>query len=224
MSNLRKALIYARCSTRKDQRPEVQVEELKRFAEARGWIVNPDHVIIDEGISGRNPNRPGLNKVLSLARSRKIDCILILKLDRLFRSLKHIVVTLEELSELGVQLVSVKESLDMTTSAGRLMIHLISSFAEFEAELARERTLIGLEFSRNKGVKLGRPSTVNYEEITRLREQGMSYRQIQKLGYSSWAIQKTTELMQRKSPQNSDDFETVSNPLETRVYKSSDQT
>lgn len=219
MSVTKRALLYARCSTRKDQRPEVQVEELKRFAEARGWNVDPDHIIVDEGLSGRNPNRPGLNKLMALARSRKIDCILILKLDRLFRSLKHIVVTLEELSELGVQLVSVKESLDMTTSAGRLMIHLISSFAEFEAELARERTLIGLEFSRSKGVRLGRPSTVNYDEIIKLREEGMSYRQIQKLGYSSWAIQNAVNSSQRKSPQNTGVTETSVEPLETKAYK-----
>lgn len=219
MSLEKRALVYARCSTRKDQRPEVQVEELKRFAEARGWSIDPDHIIVDEGLSGRNPNRPGLIKLMSLARSRKVDCILILKLDRLFRSLKHIVVTLEELNELGVQLISVKESLDMTTSAGRLMIHLISSFAEFEAELARERTLIGLEFSRSKGVKLGRPSTVDYEAIIKLRENGMSYRQLQKLGYSSWAIQTAIKSMQLKSPQNSEVDEASTENLETRVYK-----
>lgn len=219
MSKMKRALLYARCSTRKDQRPEIQIEELKRFAEARGWNVDPDHIIIDEGISGRNPNRPGLNKLMVLARSRKIDCILILKLDRLFRSLKHIVMTIEEFRELEVQLISIKESLDMTTSAGRLMIHLLSSFAEFEADLARERTLIGLEFSRSKGVKLGRPSTVNYEAIIKLRENGLSYRQIQKLGYSSWSIQTAIKSMQLKSPEKTDTAESLSNPLETRVYK-----
>lgn len=200
--SVRRALLYARCSTKNDQRPEVQIQELQDYANARGWQVESDNIIVDEGLSGRNPNRPGLQKLMSLARSRKIDCILILKLDRLFRSLKHIIVTLEELNEIGVELVSIKENLDMSTSAGRLLVHLISSFAEFEAELARERTLIGIEYSRRKGVKLGRPSTVDYEKIIELRNQGMSYRQLQKLGYSSWAIQQAVKMAQRKSPQN----------------------
>ena len=213
MSITKRVLLYARCSTRRDQRPEVQIEELRRFAGARGWDIDPDHIIVDEGLSGRNPNRPGLNRLMALARSRKIDCILILKLDRLFRSLKHIVVTLEELQELGVQLISVKESLDMTTSAGRLMIHLISSFAEFEAELARERTLIGLEFSRSKGVPLGRPQENDYEEILKFREQGLSYRAIQKqMGCSSWVV-RTAIRSARKSP----NLESDSEALKTRA-------
>lgn len=214
-----KVALYCRCSTKNDQRPEVQITELSRYAESRGWTIDPDHIIVDEGLSGRNPNRPGLNKLLNLARARKIDCIVIMKLDRLFRSLKNMVVTLEELNEIGVQLVSQKENLDMTTSAGRLMIHLISSFAEFEAELARERTIIGLEYSRSKGVRLGRPASVKYDEIIKLRNEGKSYRQLQKLGYSSWAIQTAIKTMQRKSPEKSAEIVSTIEPLETKVCK-----
>jgi DNA invertase Pin-like site-specific DNA recombinase len=113
--------------------PEVQIEEIRRYCHARGWTITKE--IIDHGYSGSSNNRPGLIKLLSLTHKRQIDLVVVVKLDRLFRSLKHLVVTLQEFSDLGVEFVSLKDQLDMTTASGRLLIHIIGAFAEFEKSL-----------------------------------------------------------------------------------------
>ena len=178
MENGKRIVIYARCSTTKDQKPEVQMEELKRYCQARGGQVT--HEIIDTGFSGTTDKRPGLQQLNKLVRSRQVDVVLVLKLDRLFRSLKHLVTTLQEYSELGIEFISVKDQIDMTTASGRLMVHILAAFAEFEAALIRERTILGLEYARSKGKILGRPQKHDFLAIIKLRQQGLSYRQIEK--------------------------------------------
>lgn len=172
------AVIYARCSTVKDQQPEVQIAELRKFCDARGWQVS--HEIIDRGFSGSTAKRPGLKELMTLVRRRRIDVVLVVKLDRLFRSMKHMVVTLQELEDLSVEFCSVRDQVDLTTASGRLMMHLISAFAEFERALISERTLAGLEYARSLGKQLGRPKTINETEIINLRAEGLSYREIMK--------------------------------------------
>lgn len=184
---IRRIALYARCSTTRDQSTDAQLRELNNYCRARGWAVVEE--IIDHGFSGTNANRPGLKKLLELARTRKIDTVVILKLDRLFRSLRHVVTTLQELSDLGVEFISVCDQVDMTTSAGRLMVHLLAAFAEFEANLIRERTLIGLDHAVSQGKRLGRPPRAEYSQIQELHAKGLSYRKIRKeLGCSFGAI------------------------------------
>ncbi|MBK9321381.1 MAG: recombinase family protein [Bdellovibrionaceae bacterium] len=174
----KRVVLYARCSTTRDQNPEVQLAELKRFCMSRGWTVVEE--IVDHGFSGTNADRPGLKKLLKLARERQIDVVAVLKLDRLFRSLKHLIITVEEFEELNIEFVSVKDQLDLTTSAGRLLRNLLACFAEFEAALIRERTLIGLDHAVAVGKKLGRPQTKDIRAIQELRAEGLSYRKIAK--------------------------------------------
>ena len=174
----KRVAIYARVSTTRDQKPEVQVDELRKYCAARGWDVVIE--IVDQGFSGKTDQRPGFKQLMTLVRSRKVDVVIVVKLDRLFRSLKHLVVTLQDFSELGVEFVSLRDQMDMTTASGRLLLHVIGAMAEFEAELIRERTLAGLDHARSKGVRLGRPQKHDPEAILKLRQQGLSYRQIQK--------------------------------------------
>jgi DNA invertase Pin-like site-specific DNA recombinase len=173
---VKRVVIYARCSTTRDQKPEVQLSELKRFCVAREWEIVRE--ITDHGYSGTTADRPGLKELLKLVRERQVDVVVVLKLDRLFRSLKHLVLTVEEFEELGVEFVSVKDQFDLTTSAGRLLRNLLGCFAEFEAGLIRERTLIGLDHAVASGKKLGRPQTSDVEAIRKLRQEGLSYRKI----------------------------------------------
>ncbi|MDD4976578.1 MAG: recombinase family protein [Bacteriovorax sp.] len=173
---VKRAVLYARCSTTRDQKPEVQLSELRRFCIAREWEVAKE--ITDHGYSGTTADRPGLKELLKLVRERQIDVVVVLKLDRLFRSLKHLVLTVEEFEELGVEFVSVKDQFDLTTSAGRLLRNLLGCFAEFEAGLIRERTLIGLDHAVSIGKKLGRPQKNDFEAIRKLRFEGLSYRKI----------------------------------------------
>ncbi|MGK5083992.1 recombinase family protein [Bdellovibrionota bacterium FG-1] len=181
-----RACCYSRVSTT-DQNAQIQVEELRRYSAARGWEITSE--LVDEGYSGGSDARPGLKQLLALARSRRIDVIVVLKLDRMFRSMRGMVVLLQELAELGVQFVSIKEQVDLTTSAGRLLGNLISSFAEFERDIIRERTLMGLAHARKIGKTLGRPKRINDAAIKGLRAQGLSWSQIQKrLGVSAGAV------------------------------------
>lgn len=181
---------YSRVSTsNKDQKPEVQVEELRRYCLARGWEIAQE--IVDHGYSGGTDSRPGLKQLLQLVQSREIDIVVVVKLDRLFRSLRHLVTTLEDFHAVGAQLVAVKDNVDYTTPAGRLFVQVLGSLAEFEKALLVERTLMGLAHARAKGKVLGRPRRGLDSEIRRLRTTGSSYRAIRRqLGCSMGTIQR----------------------------------
>lgn len=147
--------------------------------------------ITDRGYSGGTgpAQRPGLARLMALARARKVDVIVCTKLDRLFRSLKHLVTILDEFQSLGVMFVSVGDQIDLSTASGRLMVHLLASFAEFERALIRERTVAGLAYVRSKGQRLGRPKTRPDEAIVKLRAAGLSYSEIERrLGCKRSAI------------------------------------
>jgi putative DNA-invertase from lambdoid prophage Rac len=171
---------YSRVSTdHREQKPDAQVEELRRYCSARGWGVA--HEIIDHGFSGGSDQRPGLQQVMALVRARQVDIVVVTKLDRLARSLKHLVGLLDEFSALGVMFVSLGDAIDLTTPSGRLMLHIVGAFAEFERSLVRDRTLAGLAQARSKGIRLGRPPKHDPERIRALRSQGKSYREIIRL-------------------------------------------
>jgi DNA invertase Pin-like site-specific DNA recombinase len=189
-SELRVA-VYCRVSTADKQNPESQAAELTQYCLARGWTINEE--ITDKGFSGGTgpDQRPGLSHLMALARTRKIDVICVTKLDRLFRSLRHLVAVLDELQVLGVLFVSIRDQIDLTTAGGRLMLHLLAAFAEFERALIRERTIAGLAYVRSKGKRLGRPKTCDNEAIIKLRSAGLSYSAIEKrLGVSRPSIRR----------------------------------
>lgn len=188
MKSRPKALIYSRVSTSdKGQNPEVQCSELRRFVLAREWDLYDS--IVDHGFSGGTDKRPGLKWLLELVRSRKVDIVIVTKLDRLARSLRHLVSLLDEFTALGVQFISIKDQIDMTTAGGRLMLHIIGAFAEFERNLIRERTLAGLAYAKSQGKILGRPKMRDDEAINALKLEGLSQSAIQKrLGVSKGAI------------------------------------
>lgn len=173
-----KAAIYARVSTLdKGQDTEVQLRDLRSYAQARGWIIASEYV--DKGQSGAKDRRPELDRLMRDVRKRKVDLILCWRLDRLGRSLKHLILTLDELQSVGVGFVSYNENLDLTTSTGRLMFQLLGAFAEFERNLIKERVKAGLANAKAKGAKLGRPSPeFNEGELIRLRKSGVTIRGI----------------------------------------------
>jgi len=173
-----KCAIYARVSTLdKGQDTEVQLRDLRSYAQARGWMIAGEYV--DKGQSGAKDRRPELDKLMEDARKRKVDLILCWRLDRLGRSLKHLILTLDELQSVGVGFVSYNENLDLTTSTGRLMFQLLGAFAEFERNLIKERVRAGLANAKAKGAKLGRPSPeFDEDELIRLRKSGVTIRGI----------------------------------------------
>lgn len=171
--------IYARVSTLNGQNPELQLEEIREYAARRGWEITGEYV--DIGISGSKESRPELNRMLQHAHRRRFDAVVCWKLDRLGRSLKHLVTTIEDLAAYGVSFVSLRDNLDLSTPAGRLMLHIIGAMAEFERELIRERVSAGIQAAKRRGVRIGRPKIyISPEKVRTMREEGIPWRAIAK--------------------------------------------
>ena len=169
--------LYARVSTLNNQDPEMQLAELREYAGRRGWHIVEEFT--DQGVSGCRESRPALNRLMSDACRRKFDAILVWKIDRFGRSLKHLVNALAELAALGVAFVSLRDNLDLSTPSGRLMFQIIGAMAEFERALIQERVRAGLRNARAKGRRLGRPRVfVDAARIASLRAQGRSWSEI----------------------------------------------
>ncbi len=166
------AALYARVSTI-DQTCENQLLELRRYCQARGWHVARE--FLDTGISGAKERRPALDELLALARRRRVDVVVCWRLDRLGRNLRHLVMLLEELRDLGVGFVSLGEGIDLGTPAGRLQLHILAALAEFERSRIQERVRAGLARVRAEGRRLGRP--VQPVPLAKLQSvQGLSVR------------------------------------------------
>lgn len=148
-----KAAIYARVST-VEQTVENQRLELSRYCEARGWTSTE---YLDAGVSGAKESRPALDHLLTDARRRRFDTLVVWRLDRLGRNLRHLILTLDELAALGVAFVSLNEGIDTTTPAGRLQLHILAAIAEFERERIRERVKLGMARAKAQGKPVGRP-------------------------------------------------------------------
>src|SRR5688572_12940570 len=147
-----RAAIYARVSTT-DQTCDNQLLELHRYIADRGWT-GVDYV--DRGISGAKDRRPALDTLLVDARRRRFDVLVVWRLDRLGRNLRHLVTLLEEMQALGIAFVSLAEGIDATTPAGKLQMHILAAIAEFERARIAERVRAGLARVKAKGQRLGR--------------------------------------------------------------------
>jgi DNA invertase Pin-like site-specific DNA recombinase len=129
-------------------------------------------------VSGAREHRSGLDALLAAARTRKVDVVAVVKLDRLARSTRHLVTLVAELEALGVDLVVLDQNIDTTTPAGRLLFHMLAAIAEFERDLIRERVIAGVRRARALGKHLGRPK-IHHVDIARaqaLRAEGQSWR------------------------------------------------
>ena len=172
-----RAALYARVSTNNGhQDPEMQLRELREYCASRGWEMAGEYV---DKVSGTRERREHLDALMAGAYKRQFDAILVWKLDRFARSLKHLVNMLSEFESLGVAFVSLKDSLDLSTPAGRLQFHIIAAMAEFERSLIVERVKAGLRNAKAKGRRLGRPrASADASRIAALRAQGLSWRDI----------------------------------------------
>jgi DNA invertase Pin-like site-specific DNA recombinase len=175
-----RAAVYIRVSTT-HQNSDNQLHELERVAAARDWQIVATYR--DDGISGAKgrDGRPALDALLKAATRREFDLIAVWSIDRLGRSLQHLVTTVNDLHAQGVQLYFHQQAIDTTTPSGKLMFGVFSSFAEFERELIRERIKLGVERARKEGKKLGRPSSVTESTraaIVELYKKGMSPKKI----------------------------------------------
>lgn len=149
--------IYARVST-KDQNCEIQLKELRRYAELREWEVVEEYV--DTGWSGKNLKRPAMKRLLVDGRQRKFDTVIVYKLDRWGRSVINLVTSIAELVSFGVRFLVTTQAIDTDESSptGRLLMNILAAVAEFEREIINERIAAGIKNVRDTGrTKSGKP-------------------------------------------------------------------
>jgi DNA invertase Pin-like site-specific DNA recombinase len=170
--------VYIRVSTQ-EQRTDSQDQELKRYCRQRGWKTLSFYI---DKICGAKSTRPELERLMRDIRAGTIERLVVYKLDRLGRSLTHLALILDELNRLQVPLIASSQGIDTSNDnpAGRLQLGVLMAVAEFERGIIRERVNAGIAAARTRGVKFGRPATLNgrADEIGKLRAQGLGVRAI----------------------------------------------
>src|SRR6516165_4312690 len=175
---MRKAALYMRISTKNHgQSVDTQRQALLDYAQRRGFQIVNEYA--DEGISGAKDRRPQLDRLMADARKRRFDAVLVARFDRFARSTKHLVLALEEFSSLGIDFISLNESIDTSSPMGRMVFTVIAAVAELERSIIRERVVMGLDRAKRQGKRLGRPRTcVSESKVQQLAADGLSLRQI----------------------------------------------
>ena len=172
-----KCVIYLRVST-KSQDTDNQLQPLKEYVERMGYELVG--VYEDLGVSGVKSSRPQLDQMIFDGRRRKFSMILSWSIDRIGRNMTHLCGFVDDMNQLGINLYFHTQSIDTTTSVGKMFFHIISSISTFERELIRERVIAGLDRCKQKGVKLGRPSSMTdglKNTIIYLKEKGVGVRE-----------------------------------------------
>ena len=172
--------LYTRVST-SHQTIENQQTELLRVASLRGWTIVESFK--DEGLSGvkGRADRPALDALLKAAVRRQFDLVAVWSIDRLGRSLQHLVETVNELRAVGVDLYVHQQAIDTSSPAGKLAFSVFGALAEYERELIRERVKAGLERAKRNGTRLGRPTNLDdtvRAAVISLRAKNVSIRRI----------------------------------------------
>jgi DNA invertase Pin-like site-specific DNA recombinase len=175
---MKRAAIYARVSTKNNgQNPETQLLALREYVDNRGWEIAGQY--IDNGVSGSKDRRPELDRLMKDARARKIDAVIVARFDRFARSTRHLILALEEFNSLTVDFISLGESIDTSTSMGKMIFTVLGAVAELERNIIRERVTMGLNRARKQGKQLGRPKViVDREKVRQLHNEGSSVRTI----------------------------------------------
>lgn len=190
-----RAALYARVSTgRQDE--EMQLAEMREFCERRKWKAE---FFGDHGFSGSKLSRPDLDRMMQACRRRKFDVVVVYRFDRFARSTKQLVDALEEFNRLGIQFVSLHESVDTTSPHGKLLFHIFAAIAEFERELIRENVRAGLAHARARGRIGGRPrANPDIEKIRELRARRVPWREVARLVGVSEATARRALLIAQK--------------------------
>jgi DNA invertase Pin-like site-specific DNA recombinase len=173
-----KAALYIRVSTA-DQNSQGQLLDLRQLAQQRGWDVV--EIYTDHGISGARTRRPALDRLMADAFHHRFDIVVVWSFDRMARSVRHLLETLDELNRLGIQFISLRENIDSQGPLGRALFTIIALVGELERALIRERVRCGMRRARLEGRQLGRkPLDVDRAAILRDREHGMSLGELAK--------------------------------------------
>lgn len=203
---------YLRVST-PEQDLDAQRAEIRAYLTRRGWTdpAAADKPGMWQGVveyaekatSDSRKRREVFEEVLSAARRREFDVLVVLRLDRWGRSLTQFVNTLDDLQALGVAFVSVAEGHDTTTPGGRALFGMAAVFAEYERALNHERTMLGIRTAKDKGVTFGRPpsvsTTLSPTIVARaVKDCGSLNKAARKLGISPWSVRKALKVLEEQ--------------------------
>ena len=189
----KRAAIYARVSTLNGQTPDNQLLQLRQTAERAGWEVVAEFV--EEGVSGAKgrDKRPSFDELCKAATRREFDVVMAWSVDRLGRSLQHLVAFLSDLHGSGVDLYLHQQGVDTTTPGGNALFQMMGVFAEFERAMIQERVKAGLERAKAQGKKLGRPkvSAKKEQAIRDARAEGKGILKIaREIGVGTGTVQR----------------------------------
>jgi DNA invertase Pin-like site-specific DNA recombinase len=198
LAAMKRVAFYVRVSTADGQSTENQTRALHEVAARSGWNVTA--IFSDDGISGSKgrDRRPGLDALLKAVTRREVDLVAAWSVDRLGRSLPDLVTLLGELQGRGVDLFLHQQALDTSTPGGRMMFQMLGVFAEFERSLIRARVVAGLERTKAKGTRLGRPplEAEKAQAIRALLASGVGIRETaRRTGLSSSTVQRVHAAM-----------------------------
>jgi DNA invertase Pin-like site-specific DNA recombinase len=167
----KRAALYCRVSTG-DQHLETQLLDLREMAKGRGYEIVREYTDV---ISGAKSKRPGLDQLMADARRHRFDVVLVAAFDRIARNVRHFLEVLDELNHLGVQFISLRESIDTGGPLGRAMLTIIGAIAELERSLICERVRAGMRRAKLEGRRIGRtPLNIDREQVVEDRRSGLS--------------------------------------------------
>src|SRR2546427_8036007 len=149
----KRVAVYARVSTG-DQSCEPQLRDLREYVAARGW---QGEEYVDVGVSGARQRRPALDRLLAAVKARRVDVVVVAAFDRMGRSVRHLVETLDLFRHLDVEFISLREQIDTGSPLGQAVFAIIAAIAQLERSLIAERVRAGLRRARAEGKRLGRP-------------------------------------------------------------------
>ena len=168
---MKRAALYCRVSTG-DQHLETQLLDLRELAKQRGLEIVREY---SDVISGAKSKRPGLDSLMSDARRRRFDVVLVAAFDRIARNVRHFLDVLDELNHLGIQFISLRENVDTGGPLGRAMLTIIGAISELERSLIVERVKAGMRRAKLEGRRIGRtPLDIDREQVVSDRRSGMS--------------------------------------------------
>src|SRR5246500_3955459 len=193
----KRAALYMRVSTKgHSQTTETQALALREYASHRGFQIAEEYR--DEGISGSKDSRPALDRLMKDARKRKFDVVIVARFDRFARSVSHLLRALDEFNHVGIDFISLSESIHTSTPVGKMIFTVLGAVAELERNLIKERVNMGISRARKQGKQLGRPKRIFDREKARTMLQSMSIREVaRRLGVSRGVVERALSQPQR---------------------------
>jgi DNA invertase Pin-like site-specific DNA recombinase len=192
--------IYARVSTRQHgQDVNTQLLALREWARLRGVDIVSEYA--DRGWSGAKEKRPELDRLMRDARRKQFDAVLVARFDRFARSVRHLILALDEFNALDIDFISLSENVDTSTPMGRMVFHVLAAVAELERSLIKERVQLGVDRARKEGKTLGRPRK-KYDEREICEQLGTPNVSIKFIA-RQWGIARSTvrEIAKRQAAQ-----------------------